>query len=133
MPKKFRFGTLMHGPHVKGSERLLKSARQYFCYIFRSLWMKVSSKSCVLVLSETFRVFVKILTPDQKYSLSVKASVYFNQSKCYSLQTKKHFRNFFRHFKNLHKICNNLKEKDEPWRLFLSGIIESKMWIYLHV
>ena len=34
MPKKSRVRTLMDGQHVKRTERLLKSARQYFCYIF---------------------------------------------------------------------------------------------------
>ena len=34
MPKKPRVGTLMKDQHVKESERLLKSARQYFCHIF---------------------------------------------------------------------------------------------------
>ena len=34
MPKKALVRTLMDSEHVKGSERLLKSARQYFCHIF---------------------------------------------------------------------------------------------------
>ena len=35
MPKKSHLRTLMDSQHVKGSERLLKSARQYFCQIFQ--------------------------------------------------------------------------------------------------
>ena len=35
----------------------------------------MSSKTSVLVVSEILRLFVNILTPDDKYSLSVKASV----------------------------------------------------------
>ena len=34
MPKKPLIRTLMDSQHVKRSERLLKSARQYFCHIF---------------------------------------------------------------------------------------------------
>ena len=34
-----------------------------------------SSKKFVLVVSELLRLFVNILTPNEKYSLSVKASV----------------------------------------------------------
>ena len=34
MPKKARVRTLMDSQYVKGTERLLKSARQYFCDIF---------------------------------------------------------------------------------------------------
>ena len=75
MPKKQRIRTLMDSQHVKGSETLHKSAQQYFCHIFWSLWKKISSKNSVLVVSEILRLFVNILTPDEKYSLSVKASV----------------------------------------------------------
>ena len=75
MPQKPRVRTLIDSQHVKGSEKLLKSARQYFCHIFLSLWKEISSKNSVLVDSEILRLFVNILTPDEKYSLSVKASV----------------------------------------------------------
>ena len=75
MPKKIRVRNLMDSQHVKVSERLLKSARQYFCHIFWSLWKNMSSKNSLLVVSEILRLFVNILTPDEKYSLSVKASV----------------------------------------------------------
>ena len=75
MPKKIPVRNLMDSQHVKVSERLLKSPRQYFCHIFWSLWEEISSKTSVLVVSETLSLFVNILTPDDKYSLSVKASV----------------------------------------------------------
>ena len=75
MPKKPRVRTVMDSQHVKGSEKLLKCARKYFCQIFWSLWKKMTSKNYVLVVSEILRLFVNILTPDDKYSLSVKASV----------------------------------------------------------
>ena len=75
MPKKLRVRTLVDGEHVNVSATLLKSARQYFGHIFWSLWKKVSSKNYDLVMSEIMRLFVNILTPDEKYSLSEKASV----------------------------------------------------------
>ena len=75
MPKEPRVETLVEGGHVKGSERLLKSARQYFWQNFWSLLKKISSKIYVLVVSEMLRLFFKILTPYEMYSLSVKASV----------------------------------------------------------
>ena len=75
MPKKSRVRTLMDGQHVKRTERLLKSARQYFCYIFWLLWKEISSKTSNLVVSEILRLFVNILTPNEKYSLTVKASL----------------------------------------------------------
>ena len=43
--------------------------------IFCSLWKNFSSKNSVLVVCEILRLFVNILTPDDKYSLSVKISV----------------------------------------------------------
>ena len=67
--------TLMDSQHVKVSKRLLKSARQCFCHIFWSLCKDISFKNYVLVVSEILKMFVNILTPDEKYSLSVKASV----------------------------------------------------------
>ena len=75
MSQKTRVTTLMDSEHVKGSERLLKSARQYFCHIFWSQWKKISSKNSVLVVFIILRLFVNILTSDDKCYLSVKASV----------------------------------------------------------
>ena len=73
--KSHRVRTLMDSQHFKGSEKLLKSARQYFRYIFWSLWKKISSKNSFLGVSNVLRLFVEILTPDDKYILSVKPSV----------------------------------------------------------
>ena len=75
MPKKPSVRTLMDSQEVKWSERLFKSARQYFCHIFLSLWQEISCKNSVLVVSEILRLFVNILTPDDMYSPSVKESV----------------------------------------------------------
>ena len=81
--------TVVDSEHVKGSERLLKSARQYFSHIFWSLWKKISSINSFLVVCEI------ILTPDDKYSLAVKASVWPNQFKWYYLKIKNHLLIFF--------------------------------------
>ena len=75
MSKKPRVKTLMDSQHVRGLETLHKSAMQYFGHIFWSLWKEISSKNSLLVVSEVLRLFVNTLTPDDKYSLSVKASV----------------------------------------------------------
>ena len=72
MPKKPYVRTFMDGRHVKWSERLLKSARQYFRDVFSSLWGEISWKSSVLVVSEILRMFVDLLSPDEQYPLSVK-------------------------------------------------------------
>ena len=75
MPKKPRPRTLMDSQHVKESETLLKSSRQYFCHIFWSFKKEITSKNSILVVSEILRLFVNILTHDGKYFLSVKLSV----------------------------------------------------------
>ena len=75
MLKKPCVTTPMESQHNKGSERLLKSARQDFCHIFLSLSKEISSENSVLVVCGILRLFVNILTPDDNYSLSVKASV----------------------------------------------------------
>ena len=75
MPKKLRVRTLMDSQHVKRSQRLLNTARQYFCHIFWSLWKKFISKNTNLVVSEILRLFVNILTNVEKSYFSVKASL----------------------------------------------------------
>ena len=94
MPKEQRIKTLIESQHVKGSETLLKSGRKYFRHIFDHSGKKIGSKNSFLVVSEIFRVFVNILTPNDKYSVSVKASVARNQFKCYYLMIKKYFFHF---------------------------------------
>ena len=51
-----------------------------------------------------------MLTPNDKYSLSVKASVHRNQFKCNYLEIKKYLLNFALHFRNLDKIWNTFKK-----------------------
>ena len=75
MPQKPRVRKLMDSQHVKGSKALHKSAGQYFCLIFWSVWKEISSKKSVLVVYEILRLFFNIFTPNDKNFLSVKASV----------------------------------------------------------
>ena len=75
MPKKPHVRELLHSQLVKGSETKLKSARQSFSHIFRSLWKSFSSKNAVLVVSEVLRLFLNILILDNKNSHSAKVSV----------------------------------------------------------
>ena len=75
MQKELNVRTHMYSEHVKGSKTLHKCARQYLCHIFWGLWRKISTKNSVLVLSEILKLFVDILTHEDKYSLSAKATV----------------------------------------------------------
>ena len=85
----------MNSQHVKVSETLHKSARQYFCRIFSLLWNIISSKNSLLVVSEILRLFVNILTPDDKYSLSVKGVFNATNSNAYISKWKNIFWIFF--------------------------------------
>ena len=103
--------TLMDNQHVKRSKTLHESARQFFCNISWSLWNEISSKSSVFVVSVILRLFVNILAPDSKYSVSVKASVWWDEFGCTYRQIKNYFLNFLQHFRNFHQISNTFKQK----------------------
>ena len=75
MPQTPLVRTVMDSQNVKAYETLLKSARQSFSPVFWKLSNKICSKNYVLVVSEILWLFLNILTPDDKYSLSVKAGV----------------------------------------------------------
>ena len=60
---------------LKGPNDCLNLHGSIFVIFFLSLWKKINSKNSVLAVSEILRLFVNILTPDDKYCLSVKASV----------------------------------------------------------
>ena len=53
---------------VNGSEALPKLAPHHYFSIFPGIRDKLSWKKSALVISETFRLFVNMLTPDEKYS-----------------------------------------------------------------
>ena len=67
MFKKSHVRRLIYSQPVKVSKTLLKSTWKYFWNIFWAVWN--------IVVSETLRLFVNILAPDDKYTLSVKANV----------------------------------------------------------
>ena len=73
--KSHRVRTLMDSQYVKGSETLLKSAWWCFCDIFWSLSKKLSPINYFLEVCEILRFLVSILNLDNKYILSLNASV----------------------------------------------------------
>ena len=131
MPKKPPVRTLMNSEHVKVSKTLHKSAPQYFCHIFRSLCTEICSKNFVSVVSEIFRLFLNILTRNDKYSVLVKASVWHNQFKCFYLRIIKNFLNFFSISRIYIKLLI-LSKKDKSGRLIVSEIIDCKNWGYFN-
>ena len=111
-PKSHRVRKLFGSQHFKASETLLKSARQYLCYIFWSFWKKNHLRWQVYSLSKS-----ECLTQPIQVELS---------------QNQNEFSAFFPHFRNLHKFLNTLKKKVEPHMSFLSEIIDWKKGSYLN-
>ena len=74
MPKKPFVRKLMDSQNIKGCERVLESAQQFFCHIFWSLWKTISSENSILVVSEILRLLLNIFTPNHRYSLSKRES-----------------------------------------------------------
>ena len=104
---------------------MLKSERHYFYHTFLSLSKEISTKNYLLVVSEISNLFPNILTPDDKYSLLVKANVWRHHFKCNYLKIKKYLLIFFL----ISAIEINLKyseKKDEYQIWFPSEIIDSK-------
>ena len=78
----------MASQHVKRSETLLKSSRQYLCHIFGSLWKEVRSRYSALVLSEILRGFLTywhpmkaIMSQKKRVSNATNSNEIFSKSK----------------------------------------------------
>ena len=110
---------------LKGPQHCLNMHGSIFVIFFITL-KKSSSKNYDFVVSEILRLFANILTPGESYDLSVKASVYRNQFKGNYLKNLKKSLNFLLVFRNLYKLWNPWKNKDELQTLFVSEIIECK-------
>ena len=67
--KKPRFRTPLDSQHVKGSQTLVKSVRQFFYHTSSSLCAKLTWKLYPLVICEILEAFVNNLTVDEKYPL----------------------------------------------------------------
>ena len=93
---------------------------------------KSTPKICVSVGSEILRQFVNILTPDYKYSLSVKSECLRLPIQMQLPQTKKIFFHFFPTFSESTENLKYFKEKDEPHRRFVSEIINCKKQLYFN-
>ena len=117
---------------LKGPKHCINLQGSIFLMFFDQSEKKISSKNFFLVVYEILTLLVNILTPDDKYSLSVKAGVSRNQFKRYYLKIKIYLVNFFLHFQNLHKICNILKEKVSLRSHFFSEITDCKKRGYLN-
>lgn len=67
--KRPRFKTVLNSQDVKGFKTLQKSAQQHFYRFVWSIWEKLSYKTSLLVISETFGLFANTFSADDKYPL----------------------------------------------------------------
>ena len=65
--KKSPFRGPLRNQHVRG--RKLKSEPHHLYHIYWSLWTQLSWKKCLLVICKDLRIFLNILTGDDKYFL----------------------------------------------------------------
>ena len=70
MSKKPHYRTSFDSHFIKSSQTFVKSASKNFYHIFSSLWGKLNQKVSLLVICETFGLFFKTLTADEKFFLS---------------------------------------------------------------
>ena len=80
---------------LKSAKNCLNLHGSMFVIFFDHSETKGAPKSIFLLVSEIFRLFLNILTPDDMYCISVKASVYRDQFKCYYVQIKNYLLIFF--------------------------------------
>ena len=73
--KKFTFRGLFEKQHVKGDQTLCKSERHHLYHIHWSLWRQLSRKKSLLVIWKVLRMFVNILTANDKYFLRNKENL----------------------------------------------------------
>ena len=69
LSRKFRFRWRFDKEHSQRAQPLLKFERKHLYHIFWSLWRKLSWKNVLFVICKTVRLFINILTADDKYSL----------------------------------------------------------------
>ena len=94
----------------KGDQILVKSKRNHLYQIYRSLWRQVSWKKSLLVLCKVLKMFVNILTTDDKRFLVNRDSLRQPINTQLS-QKKNYFMNLFLQFWNLNKILKIFKKK----------------------
>ena len=66
MSKKSRFRGPFDKQHGNGDQTMLKSERHQLYHIFWSLWRILSYKKSLLVICKVLKMFVNILTADDK-------------------------------------------------------------------
>ena len=130
--KRSCFSTSFGNERVNEFETLLKSARHHYFNIFPWIRGKLSWKISALVISEIFRLFVKTLIPDDKYSRRY-MSIFSQQVQTLLSQKGKTFCGFFIAFLKCAWNLEHSEKKEEYPSLNNTEIIASERDVYLSI
>ena len=109
-------------------QTLLKSEPHHLYHIYWSLWTQTSRNKYLLVICKVFRMFLNILTGDDKYSLLNRDNLNLRHYFQMQLpQKQKNFLNFFFHFWNLHYVLNIFKQKWHSQLMYFRNYGHRKM------
>ena len=133
MSKKVCFRTALDSQHVTASQILLQSAPQQFYHILLSLWVELSWKISLLVISEILGLFVNTLSPDEECSLGNRD----NSSQSGQMPLSKKQETFLEFVAVILKPISNFEhfkeKKHDPHRLCIPEIIDCKIRAYISV
>ena len=108
--KKSTFRGPFEKQHVKEDQTLLRSKQHHLYHIYWSQWRQLSWNKSLLVICKVLRMFVNILTGDDKYFLvnrdNLRQPIQMQLS-----EKKKTISDFFHHFWNGNYILNIFKKR----------------------
>ena len=111
--------------HAKGDQTLLKSEPHHLYQIYWSLWKQLNWKKYLLVIFKLLRMFVNILTAEEKYSLlnrdNLKQPIHMQLS-----QKEKTCSEFVSQFLKSRLSFECFPRKDEPHSWCISEITDSQ-------
>ena len=110
---------------VNGFQTLLKSARNHYYPLFSSIWGKLSWKKSTSACYEILKLFVEILTADDKYSGSNMQNLR-QQFQTPLSQKQKTFSWFFIVFLKCAWNLQHFQKKDEYPSLIISEVIDAE-------
>ena len=109
--KKSTFRAPFEKQHVKGDQTLSKFERHHLYHIYWSLWRLLSWKKSLVVTCKVLRMFIHILTTNEKCSLLNRDNLTHPIRMQLSQKQKKKNLNLSLRFWNLYSILSILKKK----------------------
>ena len=129
--KALCFRTAFGNQRVQEFQTLSKPARNHDCPIVPWIWDKLSWKKCRLVKFEILRLFVNILTTDDKYSSRNIQNLTQQLQMAISQKQKTFYRIFITYVKS-RRSSEDFVKKDESSSLSIYDIIDAEKSGYLN-